>query len=287
MSKTNFFDTFSQRPDVAARQGGQVPGRNVPPQQAYQGNDRPSPVVPGARVPGRDTGNHLQDRMDDVDAGGGSPLAKFMKGGHNTNRGGQQIPQGQQQPAASGAGGTPPQSPTPKEPTIWDAGSDLFKTAFGQQAENFLPADVTEDDYKKAFSGDFQAFQALQRKLNVHTASMTAHNMTRITKAGLDKEFAAFTGKLPDTLKQHQFSDLFRGVDHPLVQDKAVKPLLHATTQFFRDEFPNATPEEIREGVLAYMEEQLGSRQTPQTDRKSRNLASHFDGAAYEGFEED
>lgn len=289
MPKQNFFSQFEQRPDVAARQGGGVPGRNAPPPAAYGGgqpNDRPSPVVPGNRVPGRDTGNYLQDRMDDVDSGGGSPLAKFMKNHQNTNRGGQQLPQGQ--PASSPAGGpgaSPSQSPTPA-PSVWDADSTLYKTAFNQQADSFLPADVTEEEYKKAFSGDFPAFQALMKKVNVHTASMTAHSMGRITKAGLDKEFEAFKGKLPDTMKQHQFSDLFRGVDHPFVQDKMVQPLLKATTQHFRDEFPDATPEEIRDGVLAYMEEQLGSRQPKNSDSQSRNLADHFNSSVYEGFED-
>lgn len=290
MSKTNFFDALAQRPDVQARQGGNVQGRNVPPAGSYGGQTtRPSSVVPGARVTGRDTGNHLQDRMDDVDEGGGSPLAKFMKASHNTNRGGQPESQGNtgggnaptQSPQGSGQGAAPAQSPAP---SIWEASPELFRSAFSQQADNFLPADITEEEYKKAFSGDFEAFKSFQRKMNVHTASMTAHSQTRITKAGLDKEFESFKGTLPDTMKQHKFSNLYEGVDHPLVQDKKVQPLLKATTQYFRDEFPDASPEEIRDGVLAYMEEQFGSRQSAPSEQESRNLASHFDDAAYDGF---
>lgn len=287
MSKPNFFDAFSQRPDVAARQGGGVPGRTVPPQGAYQDQGtRQSPVVPGSRVGGQDTGNHLQDRMDDVANGGGSPLANYMPKGHNSNRGGQQQPQGQQQPAAGGAGAAPSQSPTPQpQPSIWDASPDLYRTAFSQQADHFLPSDITEEEYKAAFSGDFEKFKALQRKLNVHTASMTAANQTRITKAGLDKEFESFRGQLPKYQQEQQFNNLFKGVDHPLVQNPKTAPLLKATTQYFREEFPDASPEEIRQGVLAYMEDQLGSSMPQKQSSTSIPLSAHFDSAAYEGFE--
>lgn len=282
MPKENFFDAFAQRPDVQARQqGGPVPGRTVPPAGSYAGNSRPSPVVPGNRVPGSDTGNHLQDRMNDVDAEGGSPLAKFMNGKHNMKRGGQSDSQGNAAnpaPAQSGNNGgqsaTPSQSPAP---SIWDSSPELFRTAFNQQADSFMPADITEEEYKKAFSGDFEAFKSFTKKMNVHQASMTAYNQTRITKAGLDKEFESFTGKLPATMRSHEFKDLFAGVDHPLVNDRTTKPLLKATTEYFREEFPDASPEEIRAGVLSYMEDKLGSRSAPSEERQSRNLASHFD----------
>jgi hypothetical protein len=277
MSKQNFFDQFQQRPDVQQRNGSAVPNRNVPPAESYNGNTRPSPVVPGNRVPGSDTGNHLQDRMNDVDAGGGSPLAQFMKGGHNTKRGGQSDSQGNsapQSPQSGGQSAAPAQSPAP---SIWETSPELFRSAFSQQADSFIPSDITEEEYKKAFSGDFEAFKSFTKKMGVHQASMTAYNQTRITKAGLDKEFESFKGKLPDTMRQHQFSDLFAGVDHPFVSDSTTKPLLKATTQYFREEFPDATPEEIREGVLAYMENKLGSSKPNDTGRPSRNLASHFD----------
>lgn len=281
MSKANFFDQFQQRPDVQQRQTGTAPNRTVPPAGAYNGNSRPSPVVPGARVPGSDTGNHLQDRMNDVDSEGGSPLAKYIKSSQNTNGGRQPAQQGNSGSQAPNAGqqdsrqsAAPAQSPTP---TIWDATPELFRNAFNAQADSFMP-DITEEEYKKAFSGDFEAFKALQKKMGVHQASATAYNQTRITKAGLDKEFEGFTSKLPDTMRSHEFKDLFRGVDHPYVTDRTTKPLLNATTQYFRDEFPDASPEEIRAGVLAYMEDKLGAANSSNSpDRSSRNLASHFD----------
>lgn len=248
------------------QQQSQQQGRQVPPSGAYTPpNQVPSAAVPGTTVSGLPEGEsqlHSKNAQE-----GASPLDKYKSLADNKNK---------QQPAGDGAKGEKPAAAK----SILDASHEDFSKVMESQQ---LVKELDPELYKQALSGDQRAFEKILADATRSAASTAVYMATQVTKQGINSNLENFRGEIPGMFKEQQFGNMFND-KKDIFSNPVLKPMVSSAQSMFRQQYPDATPQEIEEYTREYLKDAAlamsgSGEQSPeqkQQEEQGSNLAQFF-----------
>lgn len=252
-----------------SQQSSQQPPQQQQQQQPPQQSTTPSQVVPGQTVNGLPEGANQPEAA--LEKGGASPLDKYAKMFQNDN-------------ANKGGDTTDPNSPAAKAAaqqsrSVFDAGLEDFQKI--TQNQNYVP-EFDDELMSSALRGDKQSLSKLLNQVAQNAVASSVFMASRVSQQGFNQNLDKFKGELPAMQRSQQLDSLFTGKDNVL-SNPAVQPLVKSATKMFAEQYPQASPDEIKAYVQEYMKDVAGvfnqSQQQPQKHEQSGgfNMASLFD----------
>lgn len=198
---------------------------------------------------------------------GASPLDEFVSQSDNNNEAGgsqQQQPQQQQQQQQS---------------SIFDTKiEDLMAVAERQD----YAGEITPETIQQIMQGDISALSGLLNQVGRRAFANAAFASSRMASKGVSEQFERFQNDtLPNVLKDNSFAQARQGIDHSILKHPSVAPLVDAQMNNLRNQFPNATPEEIRSMTEKFFEsfasELTGTNQRMEQEQQQQQNAGPTD----------
>jgi hypothetical protein len=207
---------------------------------------------------------------------GGSPLDKFSPQSNNTpneTASPQNAPQATPAPAPASA------------PNIFDNTLESYQAHMAKQQN--VAGTIDPELATKALSGDMDALGQMLNGVAQNAVAMSMHGSGRIAQQGMNANMDNFRTEMPTMITDHQVSNVFQNdatMNHP-----ALKPMVDGAMSMFRNQFPEASPQELQTKVQEYLHatskvllEQAGgqvtdpSKSTDADNSQSKNSVSSF-----------
>lgn len=250
--------------------GGKAPAQQQQQQQSPpQQSTTPSQAVPGQMVNGLPDGDNQPSSA--LAKEGASPLDKYAKMFENKD---------------SGKGGDPtdPSSPAARQQaqqakTVFEAGLEDFQKITQQQ--NYVP-EFDDELMGSALRGDKQSLSKLLNQVAQNAVASSVFMASRVSQKGFDQNLERFKGEMPAMQRTQQLDNLFTGKDS-VMANPAVQPLVKSATKMFAEQYPQASPDEIKSYVQEYMKDVAGvfTQQASQPQQQQQSggfdMASMFD----------
>ena len=166
----------------------------------------------------------------------------------------------------------PSQSNTkePKEtpPNPWDVSPDTLTKNFGNLD---ISQFVKQEDVTSALSGDASAFMNILNTA-VKIGAMSAHQASvTTTQQGVELSTKKLQQQLPEQMKNFTLENNL-GQD-PVLSAPHLQPVVKLVKDSILAHYPKATEADIKEGVIAYLQD-LGGKFSTQTNNNSQPQAT-------------
>lgn len=215
------------------------------------------------------------------------PMANSMTGGQQAP-GHPVQPQGQQQPSQQSASpldefapkadnnseGAPtkgePQQPQ-QQASIFDTKvEDLVKVAERQD----YAGEISPEVMQQIMQGDVSALSGLLNQVGRRAFANAAFAANRMASSGVAQKLESFqSDTLPNVLKDESFAQARSSINHSILQHPSVAPLVDAQMNNLRNQFPNASPQEITSMTEKYFEtfaaELTGAQQQQEQEQQT------------------
>ena len=161
-----------------------------------------------------------------------------------------------------------PQKDTPAEKTTqvnpWDVSSEALTKNFGNLDVGQF---VKQEDMSAALSGDTSAFLNILNTA-VKIGAMSAHQASvTTTKQGVELSTKELQQQLPEQMKNFTLENNL-GQD-PVLSAPHLQPVVKLVKDSILAHYPKATEADIKEGVIAYLQD-LGGKFSTQTNNNSQ-----------------
>ena len=166
-----------------------------------------------------------------------------------------------------------PQEPaqsTNKEPTSnpWDVSPDTLTKNFGNLD---ISQFVKQEDVTAALGGDASAFMNILNTA-VKIGAMSAHQASvTTTQQGVELSTKKLQQQLPEQMKNFTLENIL-GQD-PVLSAPHLQPVVKLVKDSILAHYPKATEADIKEGVIAYLQD-LGGKFSTQTNFNSQPQAT-------------
>lgn len=177
-----------------------------------------------------------------------SPLDKYTKKPDNDNSGMQSKSQ-QQAPVHNQSKSQQQESQAPSK-TIFD--TDL-KGWEGAMKNVDLVAGIEPENIQKALAGDANLFMEIIQQVARTSMHNAAFMSLKASGSGFTTGQEAFSKTIPDMITSHKFDNLWQG--DSVMNHESAQPMVQALTNQLRNQYPQATPQEIQTHVQQYFED--------------------------------
>lgn len=247
----NIFEQAAQRQQQQQNPHGVMPSNmpQVPPQPEVNKTEAQVPVQDHMNgTPNQ--GVNPQTPQQPVE--GASPLDQFIQSSDNTDQGGNNSTQ-------------EPQTP----PSVFDSNIDQFRTL--AQNQNYA-AGVTQEKLQAVLQGDVNALMDMLNDVGRNAFANASFASSQIAKSGFNSQLEQFQSTtLPQVLTDNNHRQALQTNGNEILKHPAVAPLVESQTQALRNQFPNASPQEIQDKVMEFftsfaglMTNQVAEQQQPQ-----------------------
>jgi hypothetical protein len=173
---------------------------------------------------------------------GPNPLDKYMKKPDNGNNG---EPASSKQPAA----------PANQPKGYFDYSRDDYEKALGGDANDYV-GEISAELMTSIQQGDIKAFKSLLNNAITKGSSQSAFAVSQVSKRGVAQQLESYSkGELQEILRNQQFDQSFEGMDSEVLNHPSVAPLAKSKMAEFRQQYPEASPQEITKATERYFEE--------------------------------
>lgn len=258
-NNNNAFSSFRQGSNPL--QGGENPFEVI--QRKREGNSspqgNPNGLPSGTTPPSANPRTQGGDSTTPPSPRRASPLDKYKQSADNSTNSGEPKPTPQ----------SPPQPQAQPQPQF-----DPFSLKSEQYQElmrnNNFAQGLTQETWEKIQGGDIQELQNIINQAVLQGSSLAAHMSTQVAARGVNHHLDQFSNtKLKDTLNDYSFQQQTRTSGDDVLNHPHIQPLVESKVNEFRQNYPEATPQEIMEATRMHFEDMIESFRSSNSQNNS------------------